>query len=141
MHPWSCDTFVAMADATPNGHVLVGKNSDRPVSEAQPLDFYPRRLARADGRRSLAYVEIDDAESYAHLGTSPYWCWGHELGLNEWGVAIGNEALFTRDVAANAAATRRGESVPAGMLGMELVRRGLERGRTANEAMTVICEL
>jgi secernin len=141
MHPWSCDTFVAMADATPNGHVLVGKNSDRPVSEAQPLDFYPRRLARADGRLSLAYVEIDDAESYAHLGTSPYWCWGHELGLNEWGVAIGNEALFTRDWAANTAVARAGAPVPQGVLGMELVRLGLERGRTAEEALSVICGL
>lgn len=49
--------------------------------------------------------------SYAHLGGSPYWCWGHELGLNEWGVAIGNEA-----------AARRGEAPRAGILGMELVR-------------------
>src|SRR3954453_20888573 len=141
MHPWSCDTFVAMADATPNGHVLVGKNSDRPVSEAQPLDFYPRRLARADGRRSLAYVEIDDAESWAHLGASPYWCWGHELGLNEWGVAIGNEALFTRDLADNQVANRAGEQVSGGILGMELVRLGLQRARTSQEAFTIMSAL
>src|SRR5262249_22527143 len=94
------------------------------VGESQPLSYFPR----GDGE-------------YAHLGGSPYWCAGHELGLNEWGVAIGNEALFTRDVAANAAAVRRGESASAGMLGMEVVRRGLERGRPAAGAMTEICAL
>jgi secernin len=141
MYPWSCDTFVAMADATPDGHVLVGKNSDRPVAEAQPLTFRPRRRPAAGGRLGLAYVEIDDAESFAHLGASPYWCWGHELGLNEWGVAIGNEALFTRDWAASTSLSRAGAPVHHGVLGMELVRLGLERGRTAEQALTVICEI
>ena len=124
MNPWSCDTFVAMPDATVDGRVLVGKNSDRPVGESQPLAYFPRTTG-----------------SYAHLGGSPYWCAGHELGLNEFGVAIGNEALFTRDLAAHAAASRRGESVPTGILGMKLVRLGLERGRTAAEAVDCITDL
>lgn len=109
MRPWSCDTFAVLADAGPGGRVLVGKNSDRPVGDAQPLRFLPRRAATPGGRRlRLAYVEIDDApESFAHLGGSPYWCWGHEQGLNEHGVAIGNEALFTRDWAAAVRRSRR----------------------------------
>ncbi|MBB5159957.1 C69 family dipeptidase [Saccharopolyspora phatthalungensis] len=130
-----------MPDVTPNGHVLVGKNSDRPVSDAQPLCFYPQRRPTAGDKLALAYVEIDDAASYAHVGGSPYWCWGHELGLNEWGVVVGNEALFTRDWAAGVAMDRAGAPVDPGVLGMELVRLGLERGRTAEEAMTVICAL
>lgn len=142
MRPWSCDTFVAMADVQPDGHVLVGKNSDRPVSDAQPLCFYPRRRASAEGKLALAYVEIDDvAESHAHVGGSPYWCWGHELGLNEWGVVVGNEALFTRDWAADVTAARAGSPLDHGILGMELVRLGLERGRTAEEALTALCSL
>lgn len=112
-----CDTFVAMRDVTADGRVLLGKNSDRPAGESQPLTYFPRR----DG-------------AHAHLGGSPYWCAGHEFGLNEFGVAIGNEALFTRDVAAG----RLGEPPAAGVLGMELVRLGLERGRTAAGAVNVI---
>ena len=92
------------------------------------------------GRPSeLAYVEIADAcETLAHVGASPYWCWGHELGLNERGVAIGNEALFTRDLARNQERARAGRPPEPGILGMEFVRLGLERGRTASEAMEVM---
>lgn len=141
MRPWSCDTFVALADTGPQGRVLMGKNSDRPVSDAQPLRSVPRRTS-AGGKLRLAYLEIDDApESAAHLGGSPYWCWGHEQGLNEWGVAIGNEALFTRDWAATVRAAEQGLSPARGILGMELVRLGLERGRSAEEALRTICEL
>ena len=90
----------------------------------------------------LEYLAIPQAEqTYAHLGSSPYWCWGYEEGINEHGVAIGNEALFTRDVAATAAADRRGEQMAPGILGMELLRLGLERGATAADAGTVITDL
>jgi secernin len=51
MRPWSCDTFVALADAGPHGRVLVGKNSDRPVFDTQPLRYLPRRSARGSGQR------------------------------------------------------------------------------------------
>lgn len=141
MRPWSCDTFVAMPDTTTSGATLLGKNSDRPAGETQPLRHHPRRSAPG-GRLRLAYLEIEDCPiSYAHVAASPYWCWGHELGLNEWGVAIGNEALFTRDLAANVTATRAGTSVPPGILGMELVRLGLERATTATQAVDVMTEL
>lgn len=140
MYPWSCDTFVAMPDATSGQHSLMGKNSDRPVFDSQPLRYFARR----EGTQTLqlAYVTIDDvAQTHAHLGGSPYWCWGHELGVNEWHVAIGNEALFTRDLAANRTASTQGQQPPWGILGMELVRLGLERGRTAEEALSAMCLL
>src|SRR4029450_2287920 len=103
--------------------------------ESQPLHWLARR--RGGGRLQLAYVEIDDIpETIPHLGSSPYWCWGHEIGVNAEGVAIGNEAMSTRDVAAAAAEDRAGREVSPGILGMELVRLGLERGRSAREAVS-----
>ncbi len=107
--PWSCDSFVVLPGATTDGSMLLGKNSDRPVNETQPLRYLPARSPSRSDRLSLAYVEIADAsETLAHVGASPYWCWGHELGVNERGVAIGNEALFTRDLARNQAMPGRG---------------------------------
>ena len=35
--PRSCDTFVALAPATADGHVVFGKNSDRPTDEVQEV--------------------------------------------------------------------------------------------------------
>lgn len=132
MHPWSCDTFAACPDATGMPATILAKNSDRPAGEVQPLRYLPRRSGGPDLR--LAYLQIPDAPAaWAHVGASPYWCWGHELGLNEWGVAIGNEALFTRDLAAS-----RSYGAEPGVLGMELVRLGLERSRTAEQAVDVV---
>jgi secernin len=140
--PWSCDTFVALPDTTADGFTLLGKNSDRPAGECQPLRYWRRRHAAPGTRLRLAYIDIPDVqETWAHLGASPYWCWGHELGLNEWGVAIGNEALFTRALADQISRTRSGESLPRGVLGMEMVRLGLERATTAEEAVSVITDL
>jgi secernin len=107
--PWSCDSFVVLPASSVDGSMLLGKNSDRPVNETQPLRYLPARAPAGGDRLGLAYVEIaDDHETLAHVGASPYWCWGHELGLNERGVAIGNEALFTRDLAQHQRAARAG---------------------------------
>jgi len=53
------------------------------------------------------------------------------MGVNEKGVVIGNEAQ----------GSRLGGEEPIGLLGMDLLRLGLERGATAKEAMNVIIKL
>jgi secernin len=138
--PWSCDTFAVHASHSSLGATMFAKNSDRPARESQPIRYLDSR--RGGGRLRLAYVELDDVpETIPHLGSSPYWCWGHELGVNAHGVAIGNEALFTRDLAEDALRHRAGEHVEPGILGMELLRLGLERGDSAQAALEVMTAL
>jgi secernin len=134
-----CDTWVALRDATAGGNVILGKNSDRPIFDCQPLLFYPRQQWPAGSHVDLAYLRLPQVrETFATLGSSPYWCWGYEEGINEHGVVIGNEAIFTKSYRTAAEAYRAGQAAPLGLLGMEVVRLALERSRTAAEAVEVI---
>jgi hypothetical protein len=62
----------------------------------------------------------------------PQWCWGAEHGVNEAGVAMGNETIYTT-------ADPR-EALPA-LIGMDLVRIALERATSAAEAVHVVSEM
>ena len=61
--------------------------------------------------------------------------WGAEIGANERGVVIGNEAVFTR----RARPKRQRDVSP--LLGMDLLRLGLERAASRREAVEVIVGL
>lgn len=128
----SCDTSVALGSATFDGSVIFAKNSDRHANECQPL----RHVARHEHPRGATvrcqYVELPQAPvTWEVIGSRPYWLWGFEMGVNEWGVAIGNEAVYTREP----------YEEPAALIGMDLVRLGLERGKTADEALAVMTSL
>jgi len=131
MIPLSCDTMVALSGATADGSVVLAKNSDRSADESQPLTQVSRAKHPPGSALKCQYIEIPQAEETLGLiGSRPYWLWGFEHGMNELGVAIGNEAVFTKE-----------ELPDKGLLGMDLVRLGLERGRTAREALDVIADL
>jgi dipeptidase len=127
----ACDSLVALGNATADGAVLFAKNSDRPAFECQPLVQVPRGHYDAGARVRCQYLDLPQVRQTARLvGSRPYWLWGFEHGLNEHGVAIGNHTVFTK------------EPLPSfGLIGMDLVRLGLERAAHAEQAVTVITEL
>jgi len=127
----SCDTLVVLGAETRDGHTLFAKNSDRPPTECQPLFQAPHQRHPARATVRCQYLEIPQAEeTLAVVGSRPWWLWGFEHGVNECRVAIGNEALHAQEAPG-----------PEGLLGMDLVRLGLERGRTAHQALQVITDL
>jgi dipeptidase len=126
-----CDTLVALGSATRDGVTVFGKNSDRPPDECQRLVQVPRRRHDEGSTLRCQYVTIPEVrETAALIGSQPHWLWGFEHGVNEHRVAIGNETVFAKEPLG-----------PTGLLGMDLVRLGLERGRNADEALDVITTL
>jgi len=138
----ACDTWVALPDATESGVTMLGKNSDRTPFDSQPLLLHARRTWPAGSTINLGRITIPQVEeTYATLGSSPYWCWGYEEGINEFGVAIGNEGVFTKVLVESVIAAMSGDGPELGPTGMDLLRLGLERGKTAREALDVITGL
>jgi secernin len=122
-----CDTLCAPG----SGGMVFAKNSDRPVGEVQLAVPFGRRSTTGCTLRTQ-YLSIGDTGAHAALLSCPTWLWGAEHGVNEFGVAIGNERVHTVHDAAQAR--------PA-LIGMDLVRLGLERARSAPEAVDILIEL
>lgn len=126
-----CDTLIATKLAGLNGVAVFGKNSDRPPNEGQSMVYFPAADHAQGGKVKCTYIEVPQAaHTYAVLLSKPFWMWGAEIGVNEHGLVIGNEAVYSK-VPAN--------KEPA-LLGMDLLRLALERAVTPREAVQVIVD-
>ena len=127
-----CDTLVALGNSTRDGAVIFAKNSDREPNEAHEVILFAAADHQPGATVKCTYIEVPQvAHTYAVLLARPFWIWGAEMGANEAGVTIGNEAVFTK--------------VPyqktAGLIGMDFIRLALERASTAEDALWVIVHL
>ena len=128
----SCDTFALTKEFFTGNQNFLAKNSDRPLGEAQPLSFFPGGVHEKGETVKCTHLTIPQAEkNYTVLGSRPYWIWGFEMGVNECGLIIGNEAEGSRC---------EGEK-EEGLLGMDLLRLALERADTARKGVDVITAL
>lgn len=126
-----CDTLVALGNSTSEGHVIFGKNSDRPSNEAQLITYTSATHHSKGEDVNCTYITIPQvSETYATILSQPFWMYGCEIGCNEYGVVIGNEAVHTKEPLRS-----------SGLLGMDLLRLGLERAKSAKEAVDVITSL
>src|SRR5262245_25592146 len=121
-----CDTLCVRHDAG----MWFAKNSDRHPDEAQVVEWHDRRAPTAELRTQ--YLTLADPGALAFWGSRPLWLRGCEHGVNEHGVAAGNEKIFT---------VERPSDGPRALLGMDIVRLVLERARDADEALAVCTSL
>ena len=127
-----CDTLVAIGNSTADGAVLFAKNSDREPNEAHELLFVPAARHVLGDEVKCTYITIPQIEeTYAVLLAKPFWIWGAEMGTNEHGVTIGNEAVFSKV----------GYDKEPGLIGMDFIRLALERSKTAESALHTLIRL
>lgn len=123
--------MVALGVSTKGGNTVFAKNSDRPHDEPQPL-IQMQAADYSGGYSGTQFVDVPQAaHTYRHVGSKPYWCAGYEHGYNEHQVVIGNEALPSLLL----------EASEPKLVGMEVLRLGLERSKSGEEAVDVITGL
>jgi dipeptidase len=127
-----CDSFIALPSVTKNNSLIFGKNSDREPNEAQAIVRFPR-LKHNEKILRCTYIDVPQVEeTFEVILSKPFWMWGAEMGVNEYGVTIGNEAVFTKV---------KFQKTIKGLTGMDLLRLALERSKTAHEALICITDL
>jgi len=126
-----CDTFVVLADSTANGSVLLAKSADTEVNEAQHFLRLPARDYPEGAQVRVTHRVIPQARhTYEALIDKSFWLYGGEIGVNEHGVAVGNEAVFS---------TIGSES--DGVVLIDLLRLILERAATRHEAVDLVADM
>ncbi len=127
-----CDTFVCPPHLSATGNWIFGKNSDREPNEIQLAEYHPP-AHKEDISQRCTYISVEHTrDTYGVILSRPYWMWGAEMSINEKGVAIGNEAVFTR-----LASPKKNQ----GLTGMDMLRLALESCATAQEAVEKIIDL
>ncbi len=120
-----CDTFVVTGEATADGAVLFGKNSDREPDEPQVIERHAAASHPPDAQVHCTYLRIAQVpKTHGVILSRPVWMWGAEMGANDQGLVVGNEAVFTR-----------APQQAVGLLGMDLLRLILERASSASQGV------
>ena len=106
-----CDTFVVVDRI---GFCL---RRTPTATERSPVSGLASRSEHPPGASLLLHLDSNpQVLPQTPSSQPPLWIWGAEMGANEHGVVIGNEAVFTRSPYAK-----------TGLTGMDLLRLALER--------------
>lgn len=122
---------------------IFAKNSDRDPSEVQIVQYVKgdeglssktqlEHLPKYEKYQWPKLLEVASKyeNKYKALISRPIWIWGAEMGVNEKGLTIGNEALFSKQ-----------KSEKEGLLGMDILRLALHNCATTQEALSFIGSL
>ena len=148
-----CDTLSILSSWTGNKNgAFFAKNSDREPGEKQIVQAVSgESLSLNDAEKTVhsnekqGYIETNFSNLKKYLTdqlksnrkerlsaviSRPDWLWGAEIGVNERGVSIGNEAVFPKI-----------KPLKTAILGMDILRLALQLSPNALEAKNFICEI
>lgn len=107
-----CSTSHALLCLLHKVHVTLCAQLMNSISHSQSL-FFCLVLFCFCFKLQCTYIQISQVEqTHAVVLSKPAWMWGAEMGANDQGVCIGNEAVWTQEP------VTPGEA----LLGMDLVR-------------------
>ena len=109
---------------------IFAKNSDRSPNEPQVNEFYPAVDHSPNQVLKTHTLPFRRLTIPTRCCSRPTWIWGGEMGVNEFGVCIGNEAVFTKGRYAKNRSDRYGSGAA-----------WLERADSARQARDVIIRL
>ncbi|MDR3578099.1 MAG: C69 family dipeptidase [Anaerolineaceae bacterium] len=125
-----CDSFVALHTSTKDKSVILAKSADCQINEAHALLHIPHQKHPKGEAVRVTHILIPQAEeTYEVILSKSFWTYGAEIGINEHGLAIGNEAVYT---------VVQNEEKGDGIIGIDFLRLALERARSCREAIDVI---
>ena len=125
-----CDSFVIRPPYTMDGYTLIGKTSDIQVNIGFELKHLLRKSHVPGEILRTTHITIPQVPTtYEYIRCKYSSVWGCEMGINEYGLAIGDEAQYTKEM--------RNEKLD-GIISMDLVRLALERARDCHEAIELI---
>ena len=128
-----CDTFAALPPATASHSVIFGKSADCEVNEANALVRIPGKKHLPGETLRITHLVIPQApETYEVILTKAFWTYGCEIGINEFGLAMGEEAVYT---------TQANQEQRDGVIGPDLMRLALERAKNCREAIDIMTQL
>ncbi|MFW6035009.1 MAG: carcinine hydrolase/isopenicillin-N N-acyltransferase family protein [Halothermotrichaceae bacterium] len=134
-----CDTLVLFKNGKKRS--FFAKNSDRDPDEFQfiyitnnPQQEFKQRPFEEKKTKYIenSFVKLKNIfykfdNKYRAILSRPNWIWGAEMGVNEYGLSIGNEAVFSKEKVAQ-----------DGLLGMDILRLALHNTRSARKAVEFI---
>src|SRR5512142_2508523 len=127
-----CDTLVALPGVTRDKNVIFAKSAACEVNEANAVVRMPRQKHVKGEALRITHLVIPQAEeTYEVILTKAFWTYGCEVGINEYGLAMGEEAVYTSEPA----------ETKDGIIGPDLMRLALERSRNCREAIEMMTGL
>ncbi len=125
------NTLIIPGSQSSDGATYFAKNSNRETGECQLVVVLPAVKSDPATRLRCTHIKIpQESNRHGIILSKPWWTWGGEMGVNDKGVVIGTAQMRTKDV-------EHGE----GLLALDFVRLGLERGDSAEDALDVLVSM